>query len=308
MILPEGAREVVEAYAGAVPFANLRRAAALLSETYRAGQATRAVRLPAEERTAAYLAVRMPATYAAALAVLEEVRSRTEAVPASLLDAGGGTGAAALAASQVFSCERITVVERDAALAAAGRRILPRADWRTQELGDPGEYDLVVAGYSLGELHNPEETALRLWLAARMALVIIEPGTTRGFSLVRRLRERLLAAGAHMLAPCPAETPCPMAGSDWCHFAARVERSGLHRRLKQGSLAYEDEKFSYLVVSRASGGPAPARVIRHPRHQPGMVTLEICGVGGLSTVPIPKGRKQAFRAARKTHWGDAWYF
>ena len=69
--------------------------------------------------------------------------------------------------------------------------------------------------------------ALRLWQAARIALVIVEPGTPKGFALIRAIRDELLVAGAPIAAPCPGPVPCPMAGADWCHFAARVERSSL---------------------------------------------------------------------------------
>jgi ribosomal protein RSM22 (predicted rRNA methylase) len=85
--------------------------------------------------------------------------------------------------------------------------------------------------------------------AARVALVVIEPGTPRGAGAIRTIREELLAAGAHMLAPCPAAMPCPLAAPDWCHFAARVERSSLHRRIKEGALGYEDEKYSYVCAT-----------------------------------------------------------
>src|SRR5664280_688181 len=99
--------------------------------------------------------------------------------------------------------------------------------------------------------------------------VAIEPGTPKGFTLIRKIRAELLEAGARMVAPCPMEVPCPMADPDWCHFAARVERSSMHRRLKNAELGYEDEKFSYVAVAREPVEPAGARVIRRPRHHPG---------------------------------------
>ena len=121
-------------------------------------------------------------------------------------------------------------------------------------------HDLVMAAYSLGEIAEP--LAARLWQAARVALVAIEPGTPRGYALILKVREELLEAGACMVAPCPAATPCPLAAPDWCHFAARVERSSIHRRIKDAELGYEDEKFSYIAVAREAGGPG--RLAHHP--------------------------------------------
>ena len=73
------------------------------------------------------------------------------------------------------------------------------------------ERDLLIAAYSLGEIGAG--AAIRLWQAARVALVIIEPGTPKGFALIRAIRDELLAAGAHMAAPCPGAMACPMVAS-----------------------------------------------------------------------------------------------
>ena len=97
-----------------------------------------------------------------------------------------------------------------------------------------------------------------------------------------------------------------MTGADWCHFAARVERSALHRRLKGGALGHEDEKFTYVAVSRVPVVPVPARVVRHPLRRPGHAALELCTPTGLVRRAVTKRERQAWRAARRARWGDAW--
>jgi ribosomal protein RSM22 (predicted rRNA methylase) len=302
--LPDAVKRVIEERAEEVGFAALARAAAELSEEYRAG---RAARVTGAERLAAYLVTRMPATYSAAYAVLGEVRRLLdERAVSEVLDLGAGTGAASLAARHWFPGARITLVERDAAMLEAAREWLPDAAVVRGEAARIGElppHDLAMAAYSLGEMGGA--AGMRLWQAARVAMVAIEPGTPRGFGLIRDLRGELLAAGAYMLAPCPGAMECPMAGSDWCHFAARVERTSLHRRVKGGALGYEDEKYSYVALAREAAQLPAARVVRHPQHWPGLVEMELCTVHGLRHREVRKRDRDGFRAARKAVWGEA---
>lgn len=303
--LPENVRSIAEERATAVGFAALKRAAQTLSDAYRVGSPERLNALPTAERVAAYLNTRMPATYAAADAVLRQL---PDCGIRSVLDIGAGAGAAALAAKSRFSeLQAITLIERDAALAELAHELLPDAPIRRENFLRITEFpphDLVIATYALGESLNLE-TLNRLWQAARVAFVVIEPGTPKGFALVRQIRDRLLTLGACMMAPCPNDAPCPIREPDWCHFAARVERTSLHRRLKDGDLNYEDEKFSYVALAREPMRPAPRRIIRRPVHQPGLVVLQSCGPGGLETLRIPKRERERFREARRASWGEA---
>jgi ribosomal protein RSM22 (predicted rRNA methylase) len=245
----------------------------------------------------------MPATYAAASMAMRELGGLGIR---SVLDAGAGTGAASLAAREAFPDARITMVERDRAFAQAAREWLPDAEVRLEDASHASlpRHDLAIAAYSLGEFGAA--SAKRLWEAAEVALVVIEPGTPRGFALVREVRDGLIAAGAHVAAPCPGEGACPIAGGDWCHFAARVERSSLHRRVKGGELGHEDEKFSYVALTRAPVERAGARVVRRPLHQAGLIVLETCTAAGLKTERVGKREKDLYRRARKAGWGERW--
>ncbi len=262
--------------------------------------------MPAELRTAAYLATRMPATYAAAFQVLGEVRRRLgDRVPASVLDIGAGTGAASLAARAWFPDAALTMLERDADFARAAGEWLPDAMRLAGDLGrmrDLPPHDLVIAAYSMGEMEPG--LLLRLWEASRVALVVIEPGTPSGFAAIAAMRTGLLQRGAAMLAPCPASGPCPIENPDWCHFAARVERTSLHRRLKAADLNYEDEKFSYLAVARHTVELPPARILRRPEHHPGLIRITQCTPSGIESRNVTRRDPAAFRQARRAAWGD----
>jgi ribosomal protein RSM22 (predicted rRNA methylase) len=292
---------MIEERADDVGFAALKHAASALSDAYRDGRG--APKLPARERVAAYLVTRMPATYAATYSALAQLPPLTIG---SVLDVGAGTGAASLAAREFFPRAAITMLERDGAFADAARAWLPDAAVRTEDARSASmpKADLVVASYSVGEFGAG--LARRLWDAAAVALVIVEPGTPRGFATIRAIRDELLAAGAHMAAPCPMSGACPVADPDWCHFAARVERSSLHRRVKGGDLGHEDEKFSYIALTRAAVDLAQARIVRHPQHRPGLIELRTCTPEGLKTERVGKRDKEKFREARRAGWGERW--
>jgi len=296
--LPVEIRQRIEERASEVPFAELKRAAAAMSDAYREGR-------PLAVSPAAYLVTRMPATYAATYSVLRELPEGLPPIE-TVLDVGAGTGAASLATRALFPNAKIEMIERDAALAREARAFIPDAGIIAADAARIERFperDLVMASYSLGEIGAV--AAIRLWQAARVALVIIEPGTPKGFALIRAIRDELLAAGAPMAAPCPGSMTCPMAHPDWCHFAARVERSSLHRRLKDGDLGYEDEKYSYVAFTREPLPLPPARIVRRPQHHPGWIELRTCTERGLETERVTKRERETFRAARHAVWGDA---
>jgi ribosomal protein RSM22 (predicted rRNA methylase) len=315
MQLPADLRRAYDEIFEGVPLRPLAEAAPSLSARYRQ-TAPSGKFIQTETDRLAYLATRLPATYAAAHRVFAELSPLI--APHSLLDLGAGSGAATWAAAESFETLRqFTLLEQDRALIALGERLaahataLRDAQWQVADLRtvkDLPAADLVVVSYALNELAPPDAQRLALlaWQAARQAFVIIEPGTMRGFALLRKLRDELLSQGAHLCAPCPHAQECPMPQNDWCHFAARVERTALLRRLKAGVLNYEDEKCSYLIFTKVPHPRATARVLRHPQWQAGFVRLELCTANGLQSAKFTKHDKDVWRLARKADWGDRW--
>jgi ribosomal protein RSM22 (predicted rRNA methylase) len=305
--LPATLREALEALAERFPLSALSAAAADLSAAYRAG---RPPSLDPPGATAAYALTRMPATFAALHAAWRSL----DPPPASILDLGAGTGAAAWAAAALWpeAPPTLTLLEGHPRMRATGEALGPPAGaWRGgdfRNLAGFAPHDLVNFSYSLGEL--PERDALdlidRAWPLAARALAVIEPGTPRGSAFLLRVRDRLLALGAHIAAPCPHTRACPLAAPDWCHFAVRVDRTHVHRLLKGGNLGYEDEKFSYLLAVREPPPATPARILRHPWQDKGAIRLELCTPGGLAARTVTRREKTLFRAARKASWGEEW--
>ena len=321
MRLPEELHHAIQREVEKMERSRLAQASAELTQQYQAASfASRPIR--SEAHQAAYLLVRLPATYAANLRVFSEIqRLAPEAAIGSILDLGAGPGTALHAAAQVFgSLRQAMMVEEDASLLDLGRRIgsqsgyeaVRDARWIRHDLKIPlpqEPCDLAVISYTLGELSqaDAERTVRQAWICTQEFLVIVEPGTRRGFGLIHAARSWLIASGAHLLAPCPHADECPMAAAgDWCHFSQRVERTSEHRHLKGGVLGYEDEKFSYVVAARKNFPPAKERIVRHPRKHSGHVQLMLCTPRGLENRTITRSQKESYRKARKAEWGDGW--
>lgn len=266
-----------------------------------------------------YVISRMPATYAALQSALYAIRERTDLNIKSLLDLGAGPGTAMWAACHHFpDIETITLIEKDKALLNLGKQltefseypVMHKANWLDGDLEtihNLPSHDLVILSYSIGEL-NPQRihSLLNLcWNAAKQLILVVEPGTPIGFERIRLIRRQLIDEGAHLIAPCPHQTTCPMQERDWCHFTARVERTALHRRLKGGSLGYEDEKFSYIAASKFPVSMADSRILTQPDRHSGHIILKLCTPHGLQYSTISKKMGHVYKLARKSDWGDA---
>ena len=317
MRLPETLRAAIEEEVASVDRPTLSRAAMALSESYRSGRFSSA--LPDTAARAAYLATRVPATYAANATVLRELTLRVETPIHSMLDLGAGPGTSLWAAAEVLGAvERFTALEQDAEFITIGKKLaahsthsaLPDVTWYSYDLRGGFQvpaHDLVVLSYSLGELPDPLATVRTAWNLAKVALMLIEPGTTAGFANILRARDLLINVGAQIAAPCPHHNACPLAvRNDWCHFSVRLERTAEHRRLKGGDLGYEDEKFSYLIAAKAPTRRPEARIVRHPLKHPGHVKFTLCTPKDLQQITVAKSQRDLYRAARKAEWGEEW--
>lgn len=289
----------------------LREKAGRLTEAYRHGRSSAHIDL------AAYLTARMPATYAAVGRVLSQLSAIAEGfVPKSILDVGAGPGTASWAAlAQWPEIAAVTMIEADARFAGLAEELagaseiptLAAANIIKAKLGEnTAKAELVIAAYVFAELEERAagEAALKLWAQAEQMLVIIEPGTPRGFARIRNARAALLDAGAHMLGPCTHSNSCPMSGKDWCHFTQRLARSREHMHAKAASVPFEDESYSWIAVSRQKYELPQARIVAPPETTKISTTLKLCSVNGLTVRQIASRNKSAYKQAKKLEWGD----
>jgi len=232
--------------------------------------------------------------------------------PASLLDVGAGTGAASWAAVTAWpGLQTITMLEPNPALRILARRLAEAGPLAKAELlsgsldAEMPKADFVVASYVLVELPEDRVAAVArdLWQGTDSALALIEPGTPQGFARIRVARAALIEAGAHVAAPCTHDNACPMTGNDWCHFSQRLPRSRDHMLLKDAHVPFEDERYSYVVVTRDKAA-AGARILAPPLEAKPGLTFKLCDETGLRAHFVASRDKDEYRRVRKRDWGD----
>jgi len=222
--------------------------------------------------------------------------------PARALDLGAGTGAVGRVLRARFG-DGLEVVAVDRTVAPG----VIRADLAVELPAVAGRFDLVVAAHLLNELFvgRPDRVALRAlrvlaWarelLAPAGLVVLIEPALRETSRELLAVRDQLLKAGLHVVAPCFWQGPCPAlaAERDWCHDAAPVP-----------SRARVD--FSYLVLQAQPVAPAPGfeRVVSDPLPDKGRLRLYVCGgQGRRELVRLTRHRSEANAALDRVARGD----
>src|SRR5882724_3353502 len=291
--------------------------AASISRTYREGGNSGAIK--SETDALAYALARMPATFAAMAASLNALcEVRPDFAPTSLLDIGAGPGTAAWAATEAFSSlKSLTLLDANRALRALAMDLAQgstRLTAMTYESGEAraklagaSDADLVIASYMVGEISEVERVALAelMWTKTRDTLLVVEPGTPAGYRRIIALRQQLIALGAHVAAPCPHDGKCPLAAPDWCHFTQRLPRSRAHKQIKGTELPFEDEKFSYVALTRAAVTDRATRVLAQPVVTKVEVTAKLCTPEGLVAAKVPRRTKADYARAKRWRWGDA---
>jgi len=315
--LPAELRAALEAKLEGLSRNDVAARAASISKTYRDGGGSSAIKSRTD--ALAYALARMPATYAAVSACLNALlEARPGFAPQSLLDVGAGPGTASWAVAEAFpTLTFFVLLDANHALRTLALDLLGDSARVGGLRYEPGEArtslakteaaDLVIASYLIGELGEAERRSLAeaMWASTRDTLVVIEPGTPAGYARIIALREQLIAAGAHVLAPCPHDRHCPLVSPDWCHFSQRLARSRAHKQVKGADVPFEDERFSYVVLSRMPFAAHTSRVLAQPATGKAAISARLCTPDGLAVAKVPRRDKEAYAKARHWRWGDA---
>lgn len=253
-----------------------------------------------------YAVYRLPATYSAFGEALKHTLELYDQNIDSVIDVGSGSGSASLAVSHLLpNIKNYTLLERNKYMMEIGKS-LHSFNYINYDLSLDNldiKADLVLSNYVLNELdQNSRINAInKMWNMANKLMLIVEPGTPEGFSLIREIRDYLISIGGYVVAPCTHMGVCL---NTWCHFSTRVSRSKLHKDIKGGDAPYEDEKYSYIAFSKNEVIPCKNRILRHPQINPGFIELEVCSKDGFKKIKYSKKDKELFKKARKSDAGD----
>lgn len=298
---------------------NLRAASTDLSKSYRHFEFDCTLQNQAD--MISYLNVRLPATYAVVHHVLKMIPN-CDGIE-SLLDLGTGPGTTLWAALDLFTnLKAITALERNVQMMTVAQSLMSERsnqqdlenhtiNWRLSDLNALMSWpqsDMVSMSYALGEQSDDQQAQvlMKMYQAAKHYIVIVEPGTPQGFQNILKARTFFIDAGAAIVAPCTHTQMCPILGNDWCHFSKRINRSRAHQQIKQATLPFEDEKYSYLIVQKSHDlQNSYARIVKKPQQRSGHVRIDLCHEKGLEQV-IYSRKHSAYRTAKSAKWGDLW--
>ena len=246
-----------------------------------------------------------PRTEAALARVLDEVWGAVGAgLPMRAIDLGAGTGAV----GRVLRARCGETLELVAVDQTPGPGVI-RANLAVELPAVEGKFDLVVAAHLLNELfaERPDRVALRAgrvlaWSRTLLApgghLILIEPALRETSRDLLAVRDQVLAAGLHVVAPCFWTGPCPALARDrdWCHDAAPVPSS-------------PRVDFSYLVLAREREPLPPLplyRVVSDSLHEKGRLRLFVCGHHGRhQLIRLSRHHSTANEALDRVVRGDA---
>ena len=289
-----------------------------LRSRYRDRKEEFSVFMQSKEEKLAYVGYRMKATLGAIHFVLKQlIREIHDHNITSVLDLGAGPGTSLWSFPLNFpEIKKITLLEKDQDLIQLGKRLFSKNSLSidAEVLWQQGDFlkdltvsaDLVLFSYSFGEMseYHDLEVLKNVFSSAHKFIVIIEPGTPVGYKRILKARKILLDLGAHTLAPCPHDKPCPLTQDDWCHFSTRIQRTSLQRLLKEGSLNFEDEKFSYIIMGKKPQLKVSSRVLDDPKILKEKINMKLCTEDGLKYQEIPRRDGSSYKKAKKIKNGD----
>src|SRR6266545_2556390 len=301
--LPDDLHDAITRALATVPPARWVREAQLLSERYRAPRTAPGAPLATGEMQAlGYAALILPATYAQLRGALAATAARIPGwAPATMLDLGSGPGTALWPPRHSgHRCARWW--PRSAKWEHLDLRALEHMSARTSE-----QFDVVVLGHVLNELdaESQRQILAAAWQRTAGLLLIVEPGTSAAFEVVRAARDQLLGLGARTIAPCAHDQTCPLQ-NDWCHFPQRLKRPEFQRRAREARSEWEESKFAYAALARFStGAPIWGRVIREPSSNKAYAEATISTAAGVARYRGLKRHRDAFRLVKQLEWGAA---
>ena len=259
----------------------------------------------------AYSIIRMPATFCAINKAIEETLKKYNTSIENALDIGSGTGAGEWAILNNIDINKITCIEREDEMAFLAQKLLEEhknINWKNQDIVKNKineKADLVIVSYMINELQDEvkEDVIKNILDSFNKIIIFIEPGTPAGFNNIKRIQKMALKNNLNILAPCTSQNECNLPEDDWCHSIIRVERNKVHKFLKDADAPYEDEKFSYIAISKEKIDNSGSRILRHPNISSGYIKTKLCTNGNIEEKTFTKKEKEMFKKVKKLKCG-----
>lgn len=274
---------------------------------------------------AAYLGMRVPATYAqiaSALLQLKEVMPEFKVE--SLLDLGSGPGTAVWAAKMVWpSLKRAACLDNDGNFLSVGRELFSKSglsvdiSWEPDSLrSDFGsknhKFDLVIIANVLNELTEEERIKVvsRAFTQCSGVLVIVEPGTPKGAKIIEEAYQTF-ENKKFLVAPY-INNSFVEGGEHWIHFPQRFIRPEFQRRVRQQMRAstlmasdWEETKYAYIALSKYEPKTSSwGRLLSPIKKQKAWFDLTVLTAKGIEKLQVFKKDKEKYNLVRKLKWGD----
>ncbi|MCB9550147.1 MAG: hypothetical protein H6706_30500 [Myxococcales bacterium] len=216
-----------------------------------------------------------PGTGVAGVGLWAQARGRT--VRHHATDAVPGNVADALALAAALGLDGVTAATHDLA----------------QGLPAAGPVDVALFMNVVNELPPAADARLVAELPAALApggmVLVVEPAERHASRRALALRDRLVAAGWSIVAPCTHAAPCPAlaADDDWCHDEWAFERPAFMAAVDAAvGTRREVLKATWFAATLAPVDHAPelARVVSARREEKGRSRVRLCQQGALCWV------------------------
>ena len=309
MVLPQKVQQKINEMLSDKKMTEYKKVQKSLTQKYKNQSGKGLSLIDSKQDSLLYAFSRMPATFSVLHTLIQQLQKQQLLKNFdSVIDMGSGTGAGYFAIKELNESIEISLFERDKNMIDIFNHfetgeIVEQFDLTKSQTDKKA--DLVMTSYVLSELSDEQRmlAAKKLFDMTNKYLLIVDTGTPKVWQQMMNIKTALENYGAKTLAPCRAKECC--LENDYCQFYARVERSAVHKQVKDGSLSYEDEKYFYLLFSKDEVFiDDRARLIRRPIIKTNIATLSLCTKNGIMQKDFTKKNKDEYKKAKKAKIND----
>ena len=309
MILPKFLQDKINnLYAELKNKNQMKKSREILTDKYKTKTSKSLDLIESEEESVTYAISRMPATFSVIYELLQKMSDQDFLGDFdSVIDVGSGTGTSFFALRELGYKGDISLFENNSYMIDTFKKLSDKYNvckYNIISENLPIQADLVMSSYMLSELQESDRINAfkELLCASKKYVLVVDTGTPKTYQDYMKLKDYAIENGFYVIAPCKSDV-CPLE-NDYCQFYSRVERSSLHRMLKDAERSFEDEPYFYLLLARENVKKSGDRIIRRPIISQGKVELKLCTSSGVISKIYTKQNKDSFKRAKKAKIND----